>query len=403
MTTDSETYVIGSKSSHDDLHEFWTNVLGIDDQCSCLIVSQRDIDTQFALNASRDCGSDSGNLRGKVAKFFINSLTYANGRVNRNVISEAAGGSEAPAVVILQVMERKLVELRSVRSVWLQFTACFLWTTWSNATSFSQFVVIGFLVLFLLGSESRPLIFIRFFVHDHVFMFFNTRVIPSTNAAGFLIGPFLIAVFIREYGAPSHLILHSVPGIINGLLSNFAVNHGAVRRTYKVHVLSSCSLHAVILGCAGYFAGWRGVVVVLLLFHWEPSIAVAGVCFGAIILSLALIKDILYWMRRKFFWKCISWFLLGDTCIRMISGPEHGWRILVYIPFPLLVIAPSPPSIVTGACKTCLALCLDFLTWMIMFGQSVFATIIVFNSSFHLGFQWLKYCVLNRNRSMTKR
>ena len=380
-------YVLGFQQGYNDLCEFWVHALTDEDKLEILTVTESDIQTQAALNGLT-LPIPSREDVVMVIKHFVDYVS--SGRTG--VPLSGVDVDPVAVLTIVQVIERTLIEFRSMRTVWRQFVVAAIILAWRLATTASSFIAILLGILYLTYSISSPLVHLRRLVYANILTCFNTRLIAPTDSVLILIGPVVLGILVRGSELSWCWNCAAFPALATAMSSNVVSEPGALRLVYMLHRTSTFLFNSILLYISIRSESYMIASGTLIMFNSGLVADVAGFgILGSLIVG-AFMKDLVTGLRDRVVAKvalAISLVVYSNYCWSGQGQFGVSWLLLAVIT--LCVFLPVTPVWWS-----------DCIRWIFGFGEHVYtqivnmidtlqATLIIFQESPGNGCTWLHH------------
>ena len=382
--TPQNIYRIGSAHGFSDLPHFWIHSLSEQDRLSTLTISSKELKSQYAINGPTECDKFDAKCTAKVAKIFSAALHQTDGILILDNIEQASIGNERHGPTLLQIMERKLADLRNETSIALKFLVFAVYYI-LVMDILSVVKVLTCLCVIAVVSTGR-FRFIRDALHLTV-IFFNPAIVPVNDSPLLLITPFLLIKDGSVFFLPYFIVF--LP-IILALLTNFVDSHANMRRlcfAYRAAILGS---NLYLVTNVAYSGTYLQLFFILCSFHGYLISSISRIIIMLGFSFCALFLDIISAARGNIFARilfgCVS---IWAVSIHMQSESSFFLN-LSGIAF-VISLSVILPDLLLDPILWLIHTAVDLFTMVLSVVQTSYAAIVMFSYSFSVGFKFLTY------------
>lgn len=386
-TLKNNSYLIGSAHDRFDLASFWLRSLSDADRLNVLSVSHAELIAQYAISTPTTCTHFDLVSVAKIAKIFVSALEFANANVNFDQIEGSDKADRRKHLCILQVMERKLVDLQNERSLGLHLMAVLLY--YISDSDMQSRPKLLLLVTILIGSTIvYRFKYLRRFIFRSIAIF-NEGLIPRMHIPILLGGPILLRVIERRVNRCTSMYF-SFPLIGICCISNFLNETRHLRRLYKMYLISFSVFNIFMIGYVFANGSRIQFIFALCTFFWTLVSWILKFGFLSVCTFGALAVDIVFSVRRSFLGKIISGGIFMLATYHTINAPTSltYWISAV---LSLLSVSVLIPDFFLLPFVWVFYACIEILYVLLTAFQTAVATVIIFSHSFGLGCEWLRY------------
>lgn len=372
----SETYEICG-GEIPEIGKYWNFQLSENEREEIVCITRRDLEVNMHLNSVWWDTADYVPHTASVLRLIINSLAKKNGIIDLP--------SDLHSVLIIQIFEKKFVQIINLRSVWTQIFQAGVFLCWLMTDSWLVWAIASVVCYGLVYLKRREM------------FFFDTSIIPETLAGLVWFGPLiLLAASKGNIGWFPHVAV--LPAMIGGVASRWARSGPAVRRVYKLTLAFILFYNVFLVVYLGVYVGKMYAVICGLIFNWSLFTGLLSMAVFVVLMILSFCRDLMFNFRQNTFLKssCVALCPVSAWYAYSANGTWMMYVWCVTMVFSAGVALPSISPNMQKNLNSIASFLLDLLQYLIMAFQTVTATFVIFNKSRKLGYEWVKFLVAKK-------